>query len=179
MGSQIIKQPSGKYAVWSSIVDSFIWYDGTREEIKNAYVYDGHGGSKEDIEQHVDKVINALDEGGKPYYQFTQSWDEALAWMFCVNRSSSCDSDLMGFIRNYKSISPVDVECVINPESEFWKHVAAFYRDSRSDLFTYKHPEDLERETKWVDGEMDRKNETIKMVKELMVERQKEVGVNG
>ncbi len=33
MGHQIIRQPNGKYAIWSTVVDNFIVYDATVEEI--------------------------------------------------------------------------------------------------------------------------------------------------
>lgn len=33
MGQHIVKQPNGKYAIFSSVVDDFIAYDATPEEI--------------------------------------------------------------------------------------------------------------------------------------------------
>ena len=38
MGRQIIKQPNGKYCVFSSICDNIIYYDMTPGEIIEAYV---------------------------------------------------------------------------------------------------------------------------------------------
>lgn len=37
MGHQIIKQPNGKYAVWSSVVDQLIGWDQTKDQIIEYY----------------------------------------------------------------------------------------------------------------------------------------------
>lgn len=75
MGHQYIKQPNGKFAIWSSIVDDFVYFDCTKEEIIEAEVEEVVERLKADITKTLDKV-----EKGEPaYYQFTQSWEEALA----------------------------------------------------------------------------------------------------
>lgn len=74
MSNQIIKQPNGKFAVWSTIVDDFVWRDGTPEQIVNAFV----AAERQRIEQRVQKVCKSLDEGEKPYNQFTMTWEEAV-----------------------------------------------------------------------------------------------------
>lgn len=33
MGNAIVKQPDGKYSIWSTIPDNFVAIDGTKEEI--------------------------------------------------------------------------------------------------------------------------------------------------
>ena len=33
MGNAIVKQPDGKYSIWSTICDNFIATDGTKEEV--------------------------------------------------------------------------------------------------------------------------------------------------
>jgi len=33
MGNAIVKQPDGKYAIWSTICDNFIATNGTKEEV--------------------------------------------------------------------------------------------------------------------------------------------------
>lgn len=40
MGWQVIKQPNGKYCIWSSIVDDFIVYEATEKEIIDYWVKD-------------------------------------------------------------------------------------------------------------------------------------------
>ncbi len=71
---QIIRQPTGKYAVWSDIVDDFIMIHCTREEI----IADRAKKATEDITERVNKECDSLDKGGKPSFQFTMTWDEAL-----------------------------------------------------------------------------------------------------
>jgi septation ring formation regulator EzrA len=72
MGWQIIKQPNGKYCIFSSVVDNVIYYDGTREQIVNAFLEP----EIERIKKHVNEVIDQLEKGEKPYFQFTKSFDE-------------------------------------------------------------------------------------------------------
>lgn len=74
MGSQIIKQPDGKYAVWSSNVDHFILVNALPAEIIENYLKD----ERDRITDIVTQKIATIDAGGKPYYQFTKTWDEAL-----------------------------------------------------------------------------------------------------
>lgn len=74
MSRQIIKQPNGLYAQWSSVVDDFVMIDATRQDIIDDWLDD----SRREITESVNKVIDALDRGDKPYHQFTMSWDEAI-----------------------------------------------------------------------------------------------------
>ena len=75
MGKQIIEQPNGKYALWSSICDNFILLDATELDIIEELVAE----SRDDIERNVKRIIASLNAGGKPYYQFTKTWSEALS----------------------------------------------------------------------------------------------------
>ena len=74
MGNQIIKQPNGLYCVFSSVVDNVILYNAKPEDILQMWVKD----YEEDTRRHLDKIIRKLDEGGKPYYQFTKTYDDML-----------------------------------------------------------------------------------------------------
>ncbi len=74
MGKQIIEQPNGKYAVWSSNVDNFICYDCTREELIEGFMEE----ARRDIEKNVDDVLEKLRCGERPYYQFTKTLEEAI-----------------------------------------------------------------------------------------------------
>ncbi len=73
MGYQIIKQPNGKFAVWSTIVDNFIMFDADAKEI----IDDRIEKCTQDIIKEVTQTILELNEGRKPYYQFAKSWKEA------------------------------------------------------------------------------------------------------
>lgn len=70
----IVRQPTGKYAVWSDVVDDFIMIHCTREEI----IADRVETATKEITERVNKDCDSLDKGGKPYFQFTMTWDEAL-----------------------------------------------------------------------------------------------------
>lgn len=76
MGSQIIKQPNGKYAVFSSIVDDFMFYDATPEDVIGYFVEQ----EAKSIKNLVTLIIDGLTKGEKPYHQFTMTWPEALDW---------------------------------------------------------------------------------------------------
>ena len=74
MGRQIIKQPNGKYAVWSSIVDDFILVDATPDEI----IEDWCEQQRKDTTEHVQRVVEELGLGVKPYHQLTHTFDECI-----------------------------------------------------------------------------------------------------
>ena len=71
---QIIKQPDGLYAVWSSVIDDFTLLDATPEEIIQQRIED----ASQEIREGILNTIKELDAGGKPSFQFTMSWDECL-----------------------------------------------------------------------------------------------------
>jgi hypothetical protein len=72
---QIIRQPDGKLAVFSSITDTFIVVDATREEIIAWRVER----VAEKVRQRTEEELRlVLDSGeSRPYYQFTLTWEEA------------------------------------------------------------------------------------------------------
>lgn len=73
MSRQIILQPNGKFSVFSSIVDNFIYTDMTSADIISAYCEE----ECNKIENDVTDITNRLINGEKPYYQFTLSFEEA------------------------------------------------------------------------------------------------------
>ena len=76
MGRQIIKQPNGKYCVFSTVVDNVTDYDMTPEEIIEDW-----SKSFGDVSEKVNKIIDKLERGEKPYYQFTQTFDEMITFI--------------------------------------------------------------------------------------------------
>jgi len=75
MGEQIIIQPNGEYAVWSTIVDDFIYIDiSSKEELIEVFLHR----EKQTITRKVNAIVKTLKEGGKPYYQFTRTFDECI-----------------------------------------------------------------------------------------------------
>lgn len=76
MGNQIIKQPNGLYCKFSSVSDMIEIWNATREElIEDAVRY-----FRETITRQIDEVLEKLNQegSGKPYYQFTMTFEEAL-----------------------------------------------------------------------------------------------------
>ena len=71
---QIIKQPDGKFALWSSVCDNFILINASPEEIINYKIER----KTESIKNNVMKTISKLKQNEKPYYQFTQTWEDCL-----------------------------------------------------------------------------------------------------
>ena len=74
MAHRIIKQPNGRYALWSTNVDNFLLTDATPEEIIDYKV----NLFRKDITDMVNITTQKLDNGEKPYYQFTLTFEKAL-----------------------------------------------------------------------------------------------------
>lgn len=82
MPEQILKQPNGKYALWTSVVDDFIAYDCTRQEIIRLYARRAASRAREDIKY----ILESIDKGEKPYGEFTESWKQLLRTRRSVHR---------------------------------------------------------------------------------------------
>lgn len=81
MGRQIIKQPNGKYCVFSSVVDNIIMYDATEKDIVKFLAKE----SIERIKEDVKNTIGALNNCEKPYGQFTMNYKEMLNFISDVH----------------------------------------------------------------------------------------------
>ena len=75
MGQQIIRQPNGKFAVFSTIVDSLVGADLTRKQLVERLDARAHA----DNVRHVREVTQMIAKGKPAYFQFTMTWDEAVA----------------------------------------------------------------------------------------------------
>lgn len=74
MGQQIIKQPNGKYCIFSSIVDNIVMYDMTAEEIIEVWTNE----AREKIVKEVNNIIKQIENGDKPYFQFTKNYNDVI-----------------------------------------------------------------------------------------------------
>jgi len=75
MARMIIKRPDGKYAIWSSIVDDFIFDGITKKEWVKHRIKEATERVKKDLKD----VFKAVDEG-KPerfYLWFAMTYEEA------------------------------------------------------------------------------------------------------
>jgi len=72
MGRQIIKQPDGKYSVWSTVVDDFIITDATEQKLEDDFAQE----AETEERNRVKRTIAQIKNGEKPYHQFTKTWDD-------------------------------------------------------------------------------------------------------
>lgn len=75
MGHQIIKQPDGRLAVFSSVVDDWIITDATQRELEDYYAEE----AAEKARKVTRRICEAVLAGNarKVYYQFAISFEEA------------------------------------------------------------------------------------------------------
>lgn len=76
MGSQILRQPDGLYAVFSSETDTIVVWDATEDEIVEHFVEIAVERTRRDVQRILGHV--AADEPRRAYFQFALSWEKAL-----------------------------------------------------------------------------------------------------
>ena len=76
MGQQVIKQPDGRFAVFSTNTDTITVWDATAEEIVQHFVDQ----AAKDARRHATETVRKVGDGRARavYHQFTMSWAEAL-----------------------------------------------------------------------------------------------------
>lgn len=87
MGQQIIRQPDGKLAVFSSVVDAFIVVDATPEEIVEWRAEEAAEKARERARTELDHVLSG--NACKAYHQFAMTWEEASR----LDRENGDDAD--------------------------------------------------------------------------------------
>ncbi len=102
MGWSVVRQPNGRFAVFSSIVDDFILWHATRQDVIDFFVEDA---AKEATQNAVRAVRTALEdvepgyvlgrcsldpstEADPPTATTTKRWDDALRTIECVHGSA-------------------------------------------------------------------------------------------
>lgn len=76
MGMQIIKQPDGRFALWSSVADGIAMYDASAQDIEDFFAEEAEKDTRRRVREKIAHV-----EAGHPeqvYFQFAMTWDEAL-----------------------------------------------------------------------------------------------------
>jgi hypothetical protein len=86
MGNQIIRQPDGHYAVFSSITGTISVWDATEDELVEYFAERAAERAREDVRRTLGHV--AAGEPRWAYHQFAMTWDEALA----MDRESGGDA---------------------------------------------------------------------------------------
>lgn len=70
MSHEIIKQPNGLYAIWSTIVDDFVAKNLTEKDIVRHELYD----ERKRVEEEINSIIFVLDKGKR--YKHFRMWEE-------------------------------------------------------------------------------------------------------
>jgi hypothetical protein len=78
MGYQVIKQPDGKLAIFSSYTDSWAEKDLLPADVINFFADIAESEARRDATKIVANVL--ADEPRKSYYQFTRTYEEAQAY---------------------------------------------------------------------------------------------------
>lgn len=76
MGYQIIKQPDGRLALFSSFTDTLAMWDANRDEVLDFFIELSTADTRRSVLQKLEQV-----ESGHPraaYAQFAMTWDEAV-----------------------------------------------------------------------------------------------------
>jgi hypothetical protein len=75
VGSQIIQQPDGRLALWSSIVDDWVLYDASPEALVEHMVEIAANDARRKAEQMVAAVVEGEPE--RIYHQFAMTFEAA------------------------------------------------------------------------------------------------------
>lgn len=76
MGNQIIRQPDGHFAVFSSVTGTIILWDATKDEIVEWFAEQAAEDARQSVRRKIEHV--AAGEARRAYSQFAMTWDEAL-----------------------------------------------------------------------------------------------------
>ena len=74
MPAQVVRQPDGRYAVWSSVTDDFVAVNLEAADVIEATAQS----AAEEVRQEMTRIIGVLEKGGKPYFQFTKTFEECV-----------------------------------------------------------------------------------------------------
>lgn len=77
MGNQILRQPDGLYAVFSTETDTFVAWDATEDEIVEHFVEIAAEQARRDVRRTLGFV--SAGETRRAYAQFALSWEKALS----------------------------------------------------------------------------------------------------
>lgn len=87
MSHEIIKQPNGLFAVWSTIIDDFVMVDATPEDIINDEVEM----AREKSTKEINEIVSALNTKGS--FMHFRSWEEALEDLGNIHHCQDCNID--------------------------------------------------------------------------------------
>ena len=73
MGTQVIKQPNGLFALFSSQVDDFVMLNATEQDVQDYF----EKAERERIAQALQRIFLKIDRGEPAYMNWTLTFDEA------------------------------------------------------------------------------------------------------
>lgn len=74
MSRQIIRQPNGRFSIFSTITDSFIFTDLTENQVRQEFIKD----AMIVAQGQVNTILKGIKAGAKPYLHNTVEYDEAV-----------------------------------------------------------------------------------------------------
>lgn len=89
MTHRIVKQPNGNYAVWSTVVDDFIFIDGDAEEV-TGFIVDA---LVQQAKTQAAAMLKAADEDRGDYSVKPRAGDGLQRWRECLDVLRSMDGD--------------------------------------------------------------------------------------
>jgi len=74
MGWQIIQQPNKKFCIFSTVVDNIIYYNATKDQIIDYFLQE----ERKRVARNIEEIFQEIESGGKPYFQFTKSFEQMI-----------------------------------------------------------------------------------------------------
>ncbi|MCW2901743.1 MAG: hypothetical protein JWO67_4008 [Streptosporangiaceae bacterium] len=103
MGNQIIRQPDGHYAVFSTVTGTIIRWDATKDEIVEWFAEQAAEDARQNVRRKIEHV--AAGEARRAYFQFATTWDEALE----TDRKNGGDASADKEAKRDMTERPIDV----------------------------------------------------------------------
>ena len=122
MPHAIVLQPNGKYAIWSSIVDNFLYLDMTKDEAIKTWIDEAFlsGVDKKEAESAIKTQFDNIEAAGT-------AWDWSRDWNGCIGWLRSHDADTIKDIIELGI--PLEIERNKHTELEQEHHWHMYWRN--------------------------------------------------
>jgi len=105
MPSHLVLQPNGKYAIWSTVVDDFWFFDGDAKEVGDAVIEFQWQRGKADadvLQSRIDNQIKNIEKSGTAW-DWAKDWNRGVRWLEeTTNSKSLARIDELGLPRRMK-----------------------------------------------------------------------------
>jgi len=89
MGRQVVKQPNGLYAVWSSIIDDFIFEEATEKELRQWWLAECIMNAIEKSDKDLNEAFENIEKYGID--KFGDTYEDLVEIRDRVERCEKCD----------------------------------------------------------------------------------------